>query len=58
MPRQLMPLTLCATALLASNQRALSRNKLEQQIQCYLSLLTHVPYTNNSTVPRLQAHQS
>ena len=50
-------LTLCATALLASNQRALSRNKLEQQIQCYLSLLTHVPYTNNSTVPNSSASE-
>lgn len=50
-------LTLCATALLASNQRALSRNKLEQQIQCYLSLLTQVPYTDNSTVPHSSASE-
>ncbi|MFV0575775.1 MAG: glycerol-3-phosphate 1-O-acyltransferase PlsB [Vibrio sp.] len=44
-------LTLCATALLASNQRALSRSKLERQIDCYLSLLKNVPYTATSTVP-------
>ncbi|MGV3002918.1 glycerol-3-phosphate 1-O-acyltransferase PlsB [Vibrio sp. E150_018] len=50
-------LTLCATALLASNQRALSRRKLEQQINCYLSLLTQVPYTPTSTVPNSSASQ-
>ena len=50
-------LTLCATALLASNQRALSRRKLEQQIKCYLSLLTQVPYTPTSTVPDSSAAQ-
>lgn len=48
-------LTLCATALLASNQRALSRNKLEQQVNCYISLLTQVPYTATSTVPNASA---
>ncbi|MBD1576455.1 glycerol-3-phosphate 1-O-acyltransferase PlsB [Vibrio sp. S11_S32] len=48
-------LTLCATALLASNQRALSRHKLEQQIDCYISLLTKVPYTATSTVPNATA---
>lgn len=50
-------LTLCATALLASNQRALSRRKLEQQIDCYLSLLKQVPYTSTSTVPDNSAAQ-
>ncbi|MGB2078638.1 MAG: glycerol-3-phosphate 1-O-acyltransferase PlsB [Vibrio sp.] len=44
-------LTLCATALLASRQAALSRKKLEQQIDCYLQLLTHVPYSEHSTIP-------
>ncbi|WP_153445569.1 glycerol-3-phosphate 1-O-acyltransferase PlsB [Vibrio algicola] len=48
-------LTLCATALLASNQRALSRHKLERQIDCYISLLTKVPYTATSTVPNATA---
>ncbi|OEF26123.1 glycerol-3-phosphate 1-O-acyltransferase PlsB [Vibrio rumoiensis] len=50
-------LTLCATALLASNQRALSRKKLEQQISCYLSLLTQVPYSDTSTVPNTTASE-
>ncbi len=48
-------LTLCATALLASNQRALSRKKLEQQIECYLALLSNVPYSSTSTVPNATA---
>ncbi|MFA0676233.1 glycerol-3-phosphate 1-O-acyltransferase PlsB, partial [Vibrio sp. 10N.222.51.A6] len=38
-------LTLCATALLASRQRALSRDSLVSQINCYLSLLKNVPYS-------------
>ncbi|WP_105903009.1 glycerol-3-phosphate 1-O-acyltransferase PlsB [Vibrio gangliei] len=48
-------LTLCSTALLASNQRALSRKKLEQQIECYLALLSNVPYSSTSTVPNATA---
>jgi len=44
-------LTLCATALLASRQRALSRDSLVQQIDCYLSLLKEVPYSGTFTVP-------
>ncbi len=48
-------LTLCATALLASRQRALSRNKLEQQIECYLELLNNVPYSSTITVPQQSA---
>lgn len=45
-------LTLCATALLASRQSALSRQKLEQQIDCYLQLLNNVPYSKYSTQPK------
>ncbi|MGO2318768.1 MAG: glycerol-3-phosphate 1-O-acyltransferase PlsB [Vibrio toranzoniae] len=45
-------LTLCATALLASRQRALSRDSLVSQINCYLSLLKNVPYSNTFTVPK------
>ncbi|MCY9866253.1 glycerol-3-phosphate 1-O-acyltransferase PlsB [Vibrio coralliirubri] len=45
-------LTLCATALLASRQRALSRDSLVSQINCYLSLLKNVPYSATFTVPR------
>ncbi|WP_339387159.1 glycerol-3-phosphate 1-O-acyltransferase PlsB [Vibrio caribbeanicus] len=44
-------LTLCATALLASRQRALSRDSLVKQIDCYLSLLKNVPYSETYTVP-------
>jgi glycerol-3-phosphate O-acyltransferase len=44
-------LTLCATALLASRQRALSRENLVRQISCYLSLLRKVPYSDTYTVP-------
>ncbi|NOI36052.1 glycerol-3-phosphate 1-O-acyltransferase PlsB [Vibrio cyclitrophicus] len=45
-------LTLCATALLASRQRALSRDSLVSQIDCYLSLLKNVPYSATFTVPK------
>ncbi|ULN64141.1 glycerol-3-phosphate 1-O-acyltransferase PlsB [Vibrio gigantis] len=45
-------LTLCATALLASRQRALSRDSLVSQINCYLSLLKNVPYSATFTVPK------
>ncbi|OAJ94316.1 glycerol-3-phosphate 1-O-acyltransferase [Vibrio bivalvicida] len=44
-------LTLCATALLASRQRALSRDSLVNQIDCYLSILKNVPYSATYTVP-------
>ncbi|NLS13626.1 glycerol-3-phosphate 1-O-acyltransferase PlsB [Vibrio sp. SM6] len=44
-------LTLCATALLASRQRALSRDSLENQLECYLELLKNVPYSKTRTVP-------
>lgn len=45
-------LTLCATALLSSRQRALSRDSLVSQIKCYLSLLKNVPYSDTFTVPK------
>ncbi|WP_061019799.1 glycerol-3-phosphate 1-O-acyltransferase PlsB [Vibrio splendidus] len=45
-------LTLCATALLASRQRALSRDSLVSQLNCYLSLLKNVPYSATFTVPK------
>ncbi|MBY6199598.1 glycerol-3-phosphate 1-O-acyltransferase PlsB [Vibrio hangzhouensis] len=48
-------LTLCATALLASRQRALSRDSLVNQIDCYLSLLKNVPYSKTSTLPTATA---
>ncbi|MGF1779583.1 glycerol-3-phosphate 1-O-acyltransferase PlsB [Vibrio nomapromontoriensis] len=45
-------LTLCATALLASRQRALTRDSLVNQIDCYLALLKNIPYSETSTVPQ------
>ncbi|MGC9421279.1 glycerol-3-phosphate 1-O-acyltransferase PlsB [Vibrio sp.] len=50
-------MTLCATALLASRQRALARDNLVKQIECYLSLLRNVPYSNTFTVPNESAEQ-
>lgn len=44
-------LTLCATALLASRQRALAKDTLVFQIDSYLSLLKNVPYSDTFTVP-------
>lgn len=48
-------LTLCATALLASHQRALSREALENQITSYINLLRNAPYSSISTVPNESA---
>jgi glycerol-3-phosphate O-acyltransferase len=48
-------LTLCATALLASRQRALSRENLIRQINCYLNLLKNVPYSSTFTLPKESA---
>ncbi|MDV7106041.1 glycerol-3-phosphate 1-O-acyltransferase PlsB [Vibrio sp. TH_r3] len=50
-------LTLCATALLASRQRALSRETLITQIDSYLSLLKNVPYSDTFTMPTLPAEK-
>ncbi|WP_407331701.1 glycerol-3-phosphate 1-O-acyltransferase PlsB [Enterovibrio sp. 27052020O] len=50
-------LTLCATALLASRQRALSREALEEQLNIYLELLRQVPYSSTSTVPEDSAQE-
>ncbi|WP_045420719.1 glycerol-3-phosphate 1-O-acyltransferase PlsB [Vibrio jasicida] len=50
-------LTLCATALLASRQRALSRDSLINQIEYYLKLLKNNPYSNTSTIPTETAEE-
>lgn len=44
-------MNLCSTALLASRQRALTREQLLEQLECYLQLLRNVPYTQEVTVP-------
>jgi len=50
-------LTLCATALLASRQRALAKDTLVTQIDSYLSLLKNVPYSNTFTIPNKTANE-
>ncbi len=44
-------INLCSSALLASRQRALTREQLLEQLECYLHLLRNVPYTPNATAP-------
>jgi glycerol-3-phosphate O-acyltransferase len=50
-------LTLCATSLLASRQRALTRDTLIAQVDIYLALLRNVPYSATSTVPSHSAEE-
>ncbi|WP_347254044.1 glycerol-3-phosphate 1-O-acyltransferase PlsB [Leminorella grimontii] len=44
-------MNLCCTALLASRQRALTREQLLEQLDCYVQLLRNVPYAQDATVP-------
>ena len=44
-------MNLCCTALLASRQRALTKEQLLEQLTCYLALLKHVPYSSDITLP-------
>ncbi|MGL4859088.1 MAG: glycerol-3-phosphate 1-O-acyltransferase PlsB, partial [Enterobacteriaceae bacterium] len=48
-------INLCATALLASRQRALTREQLIEQLECYLLLLQSSLYSNKVTLPELPA---
>ncbi len=48
-------MNLCCTALLASRQRALTREQMEEQLACYLQLLRNVPYSSDVTVPNKTA---
>ncbi len=48
-------MNLCSTALLASRQRALTREQLLEQLECYLQLLRNAPYAADATVPALSA---
>ncbi len=48
---------LCSTALLASCQRALTREQLIEQIECYLQLLKNIAYSDDSTIPNKTAKQ-
>ncbi|VAY02498.1 Glycerol-3-phosphate acyltransferase [Arsenophonus endosymbiont of Aleurodicus dispersus] len=42
---------------LSSRQRALTREQLIEQIECYLQLLRNVPYSDDSTTPNKTAEQ-
>ncbi|EGY28589.1 glycerol-3-phosphate O-acyltransferase [Candidatus Regiella insecticola 5.15] len=44
-------MNLCSTALLAARQFSLTAKQLLEQLDCYLQLLLHVPYTKEVTVP-------
>lgn len=44
-------MNLCCTALLASRQRALTREQLLEQLESYLQLLRNVPYSKEVTIP-------
>ncbi|MDF7679348.1 glycerol-3-phosphate 1-O-acyltransferase PlsB [Enterobacteriaceae bacterium ESL0689] len=50
-------MNLCCTALLASRQHSLTREQLTQQINCYLDLLRHVPYSPDTTTPSTSAEE-
>ncbi|MGK2959787.1 MAG: glycerol-3-phosphate 1-O-acyltransferase PlsB [Candidatus Malihini olakiniferum] len=50
-------INLCSTALLASRQRALTREQVHEQLDCYLQLLRNVPYSKNVTAPKKTAQE-
>ncbi|MGL6020589.1 MAG: glycerol-3-phosphate 1-O-acyltransferase PlsB, partial [Gibbsiella quercinecans] len=50
-------MNLCATALLASRQRSLTREQLIEQLDCYLQLMRNVPYAADATVPAQTAEE-
>jgi len=50
-------INLCVTALLASRQRAMTREQLTEQLDCYLQLLRNVPYSVDATVPSQSAEE-
>lgn len=50
-------INLCATALLASHQRAMTREQLLEQLDLYLQILRSVPYSSSISVPQQSAEQ-
>ncbi|MGK2946307.1 MAG: glycerol-3-phosphate 1-O-acyltransferase PlsB [Candidatus Malihini olakiniferum] len=50
-------MNLCSTALLASRQRALTREQMHEQLDCYLQLLHNVPYSKDITAPKKTAKE-
>ncbi|MCC8367675.1 glycerol-3-phosphate 1-O-acyltransferase PlsB [Xenorhabdus sp. PB61.4] len=50
-------INLCSTALLSSRQRALTREQLIEQLDCYMQLMSNVTYTNDVTIPAKTAEE-
>ncbi|WP_445373840.1 glycerol-3-phosphate 1-O-acyltransferase PlsB [Photorhabdus tasmaniensis] len=50
-------INLCSTALLSSRQRALTREQLLEQLDCYIQLMRNAPYTDDVTVPNKTAEE-
>jgi len=50
-------LTLSGMAILCSHQRAMSREELVLQLDCYINLLRNVPYSKTVTVPSATAEK-
>ncbi|MQL50289.1 glycerol-3-phosphate 1-O-acyltransferase PlsB [Photorhabdus khanii] len=50
-------INLCSTALLSSRQRALTREQLLEQLDCYIQLMRNAPYTTDVTVPKKTAEE-
>ncbi|MBD2813829.1 glycerol-3-phosphate 1-O-acyltransferase PlsB [Xenorhabdus sp. Flor] len=50
-------INLCSTALLSSRQRALTREQLIEQLDCYMQLLRNASYANDVTVPNKTAEE-
>ncbi|TDB48132.1 glycerol-3-phosphate 1-O-acyltransferase PlsB [Photorhabdus luminescens] len=50
-------INLCSTALLSSRQRALTREQLLEQLDCYIQLMHNAPYAADVTVPKKTAEE-
>ncbi|RKS59871.1 glycerol-3-phosphate acyltransferase [Photorhabdus asymbiotica] len=50
-------INLCTTALLSSRQRALTREQLIEQLDCYIQLMRNAPYAADVTVPNKTAEE-
>ncbi|MFB6434919.1 MAG: glycerol-3-phosphate 1-O-acyltransferase PlsB [Candidatus Malihini olakiniferum] len=50
-------MNLCSTAMLASRHRALTREQMHEQLNCYLQLLRNVAYSKDITVPKKTAQE-
>ncbi|UDG81569.1 Glycerol-3-phosphate acyltransferase [Candidatus Profftia lariciata] len=50
-------INLCSTVLLASRPHIITYNHLLEQLECYLQLLSNVPYSRNTTRPNQTAEE-